>query len=131
MTPSVPRAVVSLGITEPDRDIPLWGPMSDALIALDRKWRYIHLNEAEERIVRRGRGDLLGRTIWEVFPELLGTKVETTCRRAMDEGVTVHFEEYCPPLDAWFEGTVCRAADGVTVEARDITERKRHELELE
>jgi PAS domain S-box-containing protein len=104
--------------------------MSDAFIALDRKWRYIHVNEAAERIVRRQRGELLGRTMWEVFPALLGTKVETVCRSTMEQGATVNFEEYSTALDAWFEGVVCPAADGLTVEARDITERKRAEQKL-
>jgi PAS domain S-box-containing protein len=49
----------------------------------------------------------------------------------MSERVAAQFEEYWPALDAWFEGSVCPAADGLTIEARDITGRKRHEQELQ
>ncbi|HEY0335985.1 MAG TPA: PAS domain S-box protein [Burkholderiales bacterium] len=104
--------------------------MSNAFLALDRQWRYIHVNDGAERIVRRSREELLGRTIWEVFPTLLGTKVETVCRRAMEQGATVNFEEYSTTLNAWFEGVVCPASDGLTIEARDITERKLAEQKL-
>jgi len=57
-------------------------------------------------------------------------KFENACRRAMDEGVTVHFEEYYPPLDTWFESTVYPSAEGVTVYAQDISKRKRVEEAL-
>jgi hypothetical protein len=74
---------------------------------------------------------MLGRTLWEVFPEFAGSQFESACRRAMDAGETVHFEEYCAPLDAWFQHTMYPAADGITVYVRDITERKRMEAALD
>jgi len=101
--------------------------MSDGFAAVDREWRYTYVNRAAERNARLGRDEMLGRTLWEVFPEFVGSQFESACRRAMDEGVTVHFEEYCAPLDSWFEQTIYPAADGITVYVRDITERKRAE----
>lgn len=105
--------------------------MSDGFAAVDREWRYTYVNRAAERIARLRREEMLGRTLWEVFPEFAGSQFESACRRAMDEGVTVHFEEYCAPLDAWFQQTMYPAADGITVYVRDITERKRMEAALD
>ncbi|HEX8853062.1 MAG TPA: PAS domain S-box protein, partial [Pyrinomonadaceae bacterium] len=105
--------------------------MSDGFAAVDREWRYTYVNRAAERNARLGRDEMLGRTLWEVFPEFAGSQFESACRRAMDEGVTVHFEEYCAPLDAWFEQTIYPATDGITVYVRDITERKRMEAALD
>lgn len=99
--------------------------MSDAFAALDREWRYTYVNRAVERNTGLRRDEMLGRTAWEVFPEFAGSQLEGACRRAADEGMTVHFEEYCAPLDRWFEQTVYPAAEGITVYARDITEHRR------
>src|SRR3712207_3660738 len=104
--------------------------MSDGFVAVDREWRYTYVNRAAERNARLRRDEMLGRTLWEVFPEFVGSQFESACRRAMGEGVTVHFEEYCAPLGAWFEQTIYPAADGITVYVRDITERKRMEAAL-
>jgi PAS domain S-box-containing protein len=103
--------------------------MSDAFAAFDREWSYTYVNRAAERIVRRRREEMLGRTVWEVFPEHT-PEFESACRRAMDDGVTVHYEEYYAPLDAWFENTIYPAADGITLYSRDITARKRMEEAL-
>jgi PAS domain S-box-containing protein len=105
--------------------------MSDGFMAVDREWRYTYVNRAAERNARLRREEMLGRTLWEVFPEFAGSQFESACRRAMDEGVTVHCEEYCAPLDAWFQQTMYPAADGITVYVRDITERKRMEAALD
>jgi PAS fold len=67
---------------------------------------------------------MLGRRNSEVFPEFTGSELESASRRAMNEGATVLFEEYCAPLDRWFEQTVYPAFDGVTVDVRDVTSRK-------
>lgn len=105
--------------------------MSDAFATLDREWRYTYVNREVERNTGLRRDEMLGRTVWEVFPEFAGSQFEGACLRATDEGMTVHFEEYCAPLDRWFEQTVYPAAEGITVYARDITERKRTEEDLQ
>lgn len=103
--------------------------MTDGTVAMDREWRYIYVNRSAERILGLRREEMLGRTVWELFPQY-DKKFESACRRAMDEGVTVHFEEYCAPLNAWFEETAYPSADGIMVFARDITERRRLEEAL-
>jgi PAS domain S-box-containing protein len=86
-------------------------------------WRYTYVNRAAERVARLRREDILGRTIEELFPSE-GAKFEKVCRRAMDEGVTVQFENYFASLEMWFENTIYPSSDGVNVYARDITEHR-------
>ncbi|WP_049927553.1 bacterio-opsin activator domain-containing protein [Halopiger goleimassiliensis] len=52
-------------------------------------------------------------------------------RRALEHGQPVTTETYYEPADAWFEGRCFPDDDGVTVYVRDVTDRKRRELELE
>src|SRR5262249_17084348 len=58
--------------------------ISDGFCTLDQAWRFAFMNREAERQVGRTRESLLGRVVWEVFPELLGTPFETSYRRAMD-----------------------------------------------
>jgi PAS domain S-box-containing protein len=103
--------------------------MADAFVAIDRGWRYTYANPAAERIVGLSREKMLGRTVWELFPKQ-NTPSEKALRRAMDEGQTVHYEDYFEPLDIWFKVTVYPTSNGIIFHGRDITEGKRAEVEL-
>ncbi|MFG0314385.1 MAG: PAS domain S-box protein, partial [Phycisphaerales bacterium] len=104
--------------------------MSDAFFALDRDWRFTYLNQEAERMLQRSRTDLLGRVIWEEFPEALGMSFEREYRRAAEERVSVTFEEYYPPLNYWFSVRAHPYDGGLAVYFSDITDRKRADLEL-
>jgi PAS domain S-box-containing protein len=54
--------------------------VADGFAAMDREWRYVHVNAAWEAFSGKRRQELLGQTIWEVSPELLGTVFERECR---------------------------------------------------
>ena len=47
--------------------------MTDGFVALDHKWRYTYVNHQAEQLLGRRKDDLLGRVIWEVYPEAVGT----------------------------------------------------------
>jgi PAS domain S-box-containing protein len=104
--------------------------MSDAFVALDRAWRYTYVNRAAEKLIRRRREEVLGRAVWEIFPEFVGTRFESGYRRAMDLGTIVQLVEYYEPLNTWFEDTVCPSPEGIAVYTRDITERKQAEAAI-
>ena len=104
--------------------------ITDAFFALDRVWRFTYVNAQAERLLFRTRADLLGRDIWEEFPAALGSAFEREYRRAAEERVAAAFEEFYPPLAAWFEVRAFPSPEGLSVFFHDITERvgrRRHE----
>jgi PAS domain S-box-containing protein len=105
--------------------------ISDGVLVVDRQWRYTYVNTAAERLSGHRRDEMLGRTRFEVFPEFAGTPFDTACRRAMDERVTVRFEEYYAPFDKWVAETVCPSPGGLVLLVQDITDRKRAKQALQ
>ncbi|WP_152040764.1 PAS domain S-box protein [Salinigranum salinum] len=105
--------------------------VSDAFFALDRQWRFTYLNEQAERLLDRPAESLVGRSLWEEFPEAVDTVFETQYRQAMESQETVAFEEYYPPLAAWFEVRAYPSETGLSVYFRDVSERKANERRLE
>ena len=102
--------------------------ITDAFIALDREWRYTYINKAAGEIIHaagRYPDDLLGKVVWEEFPEFASTKFQTELLRAAREGAVVEFDEHYPPLDTWFHLRVCPSERGVFVYVEDVTERRR------
>ncbi|MGI4788195.1 MAG: PAS domain-containing protein [Janthinobacterium lividum] len=96
--------------------------ITDAFFALDSEWRFTYVNSEAERVLFRTRASLLGKNIWEQFPEAIGSTFEREYRRVAVEQVTVAFEEFFPPLSAWFEVRGFPSQNGISVFFHDITE---------
>ena len=112
------------------RVVALMQSLTEGFCVLDREYRFVCVNAAAERINGTGRGELLGRTQWEAFPQCVGTALERELRRAMAERVTVEFENHYAPWDRWFAVKAYPAPDGgICVLYRDITDAKRAQLE--
>jgi PAS domain S-box-containing protein len=104
--------------------------MNAAFFSLDRDWRFDYVNAEAERLLLRSREELLGGSIWELFPASVGGDFEAQYRGAAATGEESVFEAYYPaPLDAWFEVRAWPSADGLSVYFLDVTERKAAEEE--
>ena len=104
--------------------------ITDIYLLFDYQWRYVYVNEAAVRAIGRPLELVLGRTLWEVFPDIVGTDLEREYRRAMDDRVTVNCDFYYPARDNWWENRFYPVPAGLAVFATDITERKRAEESL-
>ena len=106
--------------------------MSAAFYSLDREWRFSYVNAEAERLLQRPREELLGRTVWELFPGTVGAAFETEYRRAVETGEPVAFEAYYPPpLDGWYELRAWPDPDGLSVYFLDVTARRAAQEEAE
>jgi PAS domain S-box-containing protein len=103
---------------------------TDAFFAVDRHWCLIRINQQAERLWDCRRQDLLGRNLWEVFPETLGGPFFQMYDEAMRSGTPAHREEFSPPLRRWLEVHAYPSPEGLSVYFRDITERRRASEEL-
>jgi len=75
----------------------------------------------------------LGELLWDIYPDLIGTPVEANFRRAMEERVSVEFEQYFqgPESEVWFQFYVYpQPGEGVILYARNTTDTRRTEQAL-
>lgn len=105
--------------------------ITDAFFALDGQFRFTYINAEAERLLFRTREELLGRNIWEAFPEAVGSTFDQQYRRAVRDGAAVSFEEFYPPLDAWLEVRAYPSSDGLSVFFQNVNARKKAEEERE
>lgn len=105
--------------------------ITDGFFALDRNWCFTYVNSQAERLLQRKRQDLLGKNIWNEFPEAMSTSFYQNYHRALAEQISLEFEEFYPPLNVWFTVHTYPAKDGLSVYFQDITERKRAQQELQ
>ena len=97
--------------------------ITDAFFAIDDKWRFTYVNKQAEQMLDREPGDLLGKTIWEVYPGLIGSDFEKVYRRTASERIPLTHISFYPDHERWYEVNVFPASSGITIYFRNATER--------
>ncbi len=97
--------------------------------ALDREWRFVYANRETEALWQCSPGAMLGKNIWEEFPNLIGSEVERNFRRAVAEQTIVPFEIFYEPLQSWLDIRAYPSANGLSVYYQDTTARKAAEAD--
>ena len=104
--------------------------ITDLFAVFDREWRYIYVNDRSVNNRGLPREQMLGRCVWDIYPELVGTPAEKKLRQAMTERVTVDYEIFLPSQKRWLGVHAYPSRDGISTYSRDITERKWAEAKL-
>jgi PAS domain S-box-containing protein len=103
--------------------------ITDLFYALDSEWRFVEVNRHTENRFRKSREELLGKVIWEVYPEAINTPLFSNLHKARQENVAVHFEISSRIVrGVWFEAHAYPNGEILSVYLRDITERKNAEV---
>ncbi len=98
--------------------------ITDGFVSHDRDFRYTYVNREAEELLGKTRQELLGKSLWECFPEVVGSRYEVELRRAMAKSTAVHFDEFHLPSARWTEIHAYPSSIGLAVYFRDITDRK-------
>jgi PAS domain S-box-containing protein len=101
--------------------------ITDAFFSLNSDWEFSYVNRQTEKTLGFSSNELLGRSLWEVFPGTLSSEFEKMYRKAAREQVALAFSAYYPDHDRWYEVNVYPTAGGLSVYFRDITQRMREE----
>ncbi|MBK9421213.1 MAG: PAS domain-containing protein [Flavobacteriales bacterium] len=98
---------------------------------LDREYRYTYLNDRAVASLKTTQDHLLGRAVWDVYPEVAGTFVEDAYRYTMEQRGVKRLELFFTPVGTWFDVESHPAEDGgIVVFFFDAEERKRNETVL-
>ena len=95
--------------------------ISDAFYALDDKWNFTYLNQKAAHFLERPRNELLGKNLWEEFPEAVDSEFQRCFQFALESQQTCHLQALYPPLNKWFEISAYPIPDGLAVYFRDVT----------
>jgi len=108
----------------------LFDSLDEGVYIVDTAWRYIYVNNKAAEIQGKPREELLGKNIWELYPEAVETVSYAQAHRAVEQNTPVSYEVYYPLLETWFECRCYPIAEGLIILLQDISERKRQEEAL-
>lgn len=107
--------------------------ISEGFVLVDDEFRVLEMNQEGLRIEGRPIDEIVGRTIWDAWPNIAGTELGRLWELAMRDKVPVSLEHhYAWPdgREAWLEMRAYPAEGGLAVFYRDVTEEKRTREEL-
>jgi PAS domain S-box-containing protein len=106
--------------------------ISDGFFSLNKDLVVTYFNAAAERLLGRRSEEVLGRNVFDAFPEAQGSIFEENYRRAIQEQIALSFETYFgpEPYTNWYDVRVYPHADGISVYFQIVTEQKRAEETL-
>lgn len=96
--------------------------ITDGFVAFDRQSRFTYINHEAARILGRSPRDLLGKALWQEFPEFTQTSFGRLYRRAMAEGVPLELVDYYEPRQSWFSVRAYPSKSGVSLYFRNMTD---------
>ncbi len=105
--------------------------ITDAFAVLDQEWRYAYVNQAAIATLGKTESELIGQSFWDIFPDVIGTRLEAEYRRAVAEQCTVEFENFYAGWNRWYHNRLYPSEAGVSIFFADITERKQTEAALQ
>ena len=103
--------------------------ISDPFVVQDAEWRFRYINAAAANEFASTAGanldELIGKVLWEEFPEIKGSRFETEMRRAAETRMPVTFEAFNPTTATWSELYCYPLPDGgLATQWKNITARK-------
>lgn len=99
--------------------------ISDAFIAFDKNFNYTYVNKRTGQMINRDPESLIGKNVWDEFPDVVGSATYHAFTTAMAGQHYVRSVDYYAPLDLWQENHVYPSADGLSVFIKDITEQQK------
>ncbi len=102
----------------------------DCFFALDSTWRITYANQKTADVIGWQPKELVGKVIWDQFPELIGTPVHDAYVKARETGMVQRVEMNGPQAGTCFSVLAVPMADGIHVYGQDITRRKQAEIAL-
>jgi PAS domain S-box-containing protein len=101
--------------------------IDEGFVVFDDDWRYRYVNDRAADLLQQPASSMVGRAIWDLFPDIVGTDIETHLRRASARDEPVSFETFYRPYGRWFRARVFPTAEGFSALIEDTTDRKHAE----
>ncbi|WP_168915424.1 hybrid sensor histidine kinase/response regulator [Microcella flavibacter] len=97
----------------------------DGLAFLDAEARISYVNQRAASMMGMPPDRLIGMSLWELFPEARGSRVEAAFHRAIEAGERTQARERSDRLGIWLDCTLHPTRGGLVLYARDATEDER------
>lgn len=106
--------------------------ISDGFISMDNQLVVLYFNKAAENMLGRNRNEVIGRNLFDAFPEGKGSLFEDKYTEAVRTKKQISFKTFfeIPPYINWYDVRIYPSTNGISVYFLVITEQKKVEDRL-
>lgn len=101
----------------------------DIVLSVDPELRCIYANARAGQLAKKPPAQLLGRSLRTIFPETPGIGIYRELNHVLLERTPARFQDRLEAAKRWFEFEAAPASAGINLFIRDITERKKADLD--
>lgn len=101
----------------------------DGFFIVDKDWRFSHVNERGEELLRKEAGELIGMRVQDVL-DSLASELVPEMLSVRSQGLPLERLQHFESTDRWIDIRIQPARDELLVYLRDVTDRKKTELLL-
>lgn len=98
--------------------------ITDGFFIVDREWKILFWNKAAETIMRKTEAELIGKNIWEEFPDLAILQEHIDFKTLFEKNQSIRFREYFPNYRIWADVSAYPSDKNISVYFKDVTEVK-------
>ncbi len=100
--------------------------IKDGFVILDYNSNYLYINqEAADLLNIKNPQGLIGKSIWNEFPEKEGDTFYDFYHKAIETRKPIQFENYFKPWNRWFENRIIPSNEGILLFFHEITNKKK------
>ncbi|RXJ04548.1 PAS domain S-box protein [Anaerobacillus alkaliphilus] len=103
--------------------------ITDCFYMLDLNWNFSYVNINAANLFHRSKEELLGKCLWEMFPEVVHLPIYHDFHFAMVKQKPIHIDFYYPPEKLWFDVRAYPSDEGLSVYFLDITACRRSSIQ--
>lgn len=96
--------------------------VTDGFFITDRNWNVVFFNKASELIMQKSEKELIGKNIWEAFPDLVVLQQEIDFDILVNQNRSIRFREFFPRYKIWADVSVFPSEKNFSVYIKDVTE---------
>ena len=97
----------------------------DLFVSFDAEWRYTFLNEKAAAFTGAQAHELIGKNVWEVFPDAIGNPNWKAMHEVAATQKPITYEGYYDHMARWYEHRVYPTHHGIVLLGTDVTARSR------
>ncbi len=96
--------------------------ITDGFFIIDKNWTVLFWNKAAENILHKSEEELIGKNLWEAFPDLAVLKQHVDYQTLVGRNKSIRFREYFPQYKIWADVSVYPSEKSISVYFKDVTE---------